>query len=223
MRTDVLVIGGGAIGAAVAYHLKVADPSVEVTVVERDPTYELASTPRASGGVRRLFSLPENIELSKFSIDFLADFPETMAVDGVAAEIGFHRGGYLFIVPPLDRATLLENYKVQRDAGCNVVWLEPDQLKAQYPSMFVDDLGAAVHSPDDGWLDPHSVLMGYRNKARSLGARFIADEVVGLTREPGRVTAATLASGEQITAGVRQRSRSMGETDLLHGGCDGSD
>lgn len=200
MRTDVLVIGGGAIGAAVAYHLKVADPSVDVTVVERDPTYELASTPRASGGVRRLFSLPENIELSKFSIDFLADFPETMAVEGIAAEIGFRRGGYLFIVPPPDRATLLENYKVQRDAGCNVVWFEPDQLKVQYPSMFVDDLGAAVHSPDDGWLDPQSVLMGYRAKARSLGARFVADEVAGLTRDGSRVTAATLASGEELMA-----------------------
>ena len=64
MKTDVVVIGGGAIGAAVAYYLKSADPGIAVTVVERDPTYAQASTPRASGGVRRLFSLAENIELS---------------------------------------------------------------------------------------------------------------------------------------------------------------
>src|SRR3954467_14739887 len=73
--TDVLVVGGGAIGAAVAYFVRLHDPSVAVTVVERDPTYELASTPRASGGVRRLFSLPENITLSQYSIDFFEQFP----------------------------------------------------------------------------------------------------------------------------------------------------
>src|SRR2546425_8447034 len=88
MRTDVLVIGGGAIGAAVAYFVRLLEPGSEVTVVERDPSYKLASTPRASGGVRRLFSLPENIELSNFSIRFFETFADTMAVDGVRPDIG---------------------------------------------------------------------------------------------------------------------------------------
>lgn len=200
MRTDVVVIGGGAIGAAVAYFLKVLDPGVGVTVVERDPTYGLASTPRASGGIRRLFSLPENIALSNFSIPFFDDFARTMAVDGVPAEIGLRKGGYLFIVPTTARDMLKANYETQQGLGCNVVWLEPDELKAKFPSMTVSDLGAAVHSPDDGWLDPHSVLMGFRGKARSLGAEFLADEVVGLTRQGGGVADATLKSGQAIAA-----------------------
>ena len=50
----------------------------------------------------------------------------------------------------------------------NVAWLEPDALKHKFPSMNVSDLGAAVHSPEDGWLDPYSVLRGFRKKARSL-------------------------------------------------------
>jgi FAD-dependent oxidoreductase domain-containing protein 1 len=79
MRTDVLVIGGGAIGAAVAYFVRLLEPGTEVTVVERDSSYKLASTPRASGGVRRLFSLAENIELSNFSIPFFDAFSDTMA------------------------------------------------------------------------------------------------------------------------------------------------
>lgn len=197
-RTDVLVIGGGAIGAAVAYHLRLRDPSVSVTVIERDPTYDLASTPRASGGVRRLFSLPENIELSKYSIDAFADFPTEMAIDGVDAEIGFLRNGYLFIVPPDSVAMLAENFATQQDLGCNVVWLEPDGLKARYPSMHVEDLGAGVFSPDDGWLDPYAVLRGFRNKAISLGAAFVADEVVGLDHTGTTVTAVRLASGRRI-------------------------
>lgn len=197
-KTDVVIIGGGAIGAAVAYYLRMADPKVGVTVVERDPTYGFASTPRASGGVRRLFSLPENIELSKYSISFFEAFPTVMAVDGARAEIGLRKGGYLFIVPPSGRDMLKQNYDAELILGCNVEWLEPEALKAKFPSMYVGDLGAAVHSPDDGWLDPHSVLMGFRNKARALGAEFLADEVTGMLRNGSIVKAVKLKSGEEI-------------------------
>jgi glycine/D-amino acid oxidase-like deaminating enzyme len=200
MRSDVVVIGGGAIGAAVAYFIRLLDPGTDVLVVERDPSYGLASTPRASGGVRRLFSLAENIELSKYSIGFFEDFAETMAIDGVLADIGLKKNGYLFIVPPPQRDVLKSNFDTQQTLGCNVEWLEPDEIKDRFPSMNVDDLGAAVLSPDDGWLDPHSVLMGFRNKARSIGAEFMADEVTGLVRRGASVTAAELRSGERIEA-----------------------
>jgi glycine/D-amino acid oxidase-like deaminating enzyme len=200
MKTDVVVIGGGAIGAAVAYFVKLLDPSTQITVIERDPTYSLASTPRASGGIRRLFSLPENIELSNYSIRFFDAFAETMAVGGVPADIGLKKNGYLFIVPPSSREVLRRNFETQQRLGCNVTWLELDALQQMFPSMYVDDLGAAVHSPDDGWLDPYAVLMGFRNKAKSLGAVFLEDEVVGLAREGQSLTSATLRSGRQIVA-----------------------
>ena len=170
-----------------------------------DPTYELASTPRASGGVRRPFSLPENIALSQYSVDFFAGFGTTMAVGGTTPDIGFRRDGYLFIVPPDDVGTLRRNYETQRDLGCDVRWLEPGELKQRWPSMNVADLGAGVHSPDDGWLDPHAVLMGLRAKARSLGAEFVAGEVVGLERSGTRgttVAVARLHDGRRIAAGV---------------------
>jgi glycine/D-amino acid oxidase-like deaminating enzyme len=67
--------------------------------------------------------------------------------------------------------------------------------------MNVEDLGAAVHSPDDGWLDPYSVLTGFRNKAKSMGADFLSDEVTGLARMGNAVTVALLRSGQQIEAG----------------------
>ena len=200
MKTDIAVIGGGAIGCAVAYFVKSLDPATDVCVVERDPTYELASTPRASGGIRRLFSLPENIGLSNFSIRFFDSFAATMAVEGVPADIGLKKNGYLFIVPPSDRNQLRRNYEAQRGAGCNVVWLEPEEIKQRYPSMNVDDIGCAVHSPDDGWLDPHSVLMGFRNKAKSLGAKFVDGDLVALSRQGDRIESGTLGSGERIEA-----------------------
>lgn len=198
MKKDVVIIGGGAIGAAVAYYLRTMDQGVSVAVIERDPTYNLASTPRASGGVRRLFSLPENIALSNYSIPFFDTFAETMALDGVPADIGLKKNGYLFIVPPASTDMLKANYDTELSMGCNVIWLTPDELKHKFPSMNVSDLGAAVHSPDDGWLDPHSVLMGFRKKARSLGAEFITDEVVGFDRQNGTVQRVKLKSGDAI-------------------------
>jgi len=202
MKTDVVVIGGGAIGVAVAYYTALMQPGTDVAVVEPDPTYERASTPRASGGVRRLFSLPENIELSNYSIEFFDNFAETMAVDGTRAEIDLKKNGYLFIVPPSDVDVLARNFETQQRLGCQVVWLEPDAIKHRFPSMYVDDLGAAVYSPDDGWLDPSSVIAGFRGKARQLGAVFLKDEVVALERRGAAVTTATLASGEKIIAGA---------------------
>jgi glycine/D-amino acid oxidase-like deaminating enzyme len=114
MRTDVAIVGGGAVGAALAYMLRSMDASVDVVVVERDPRYTFASTPRASGGVRRLFSLPENIELSKASIAFFESFSSTMAVDGVEPEIAFKQQGYLFIVPPAGRDALRQSFETQQ-------------------------------------------------------------------------------------------------------------
>jgi FAD-dependent oxidoreductase domain-containing protein 1 len=196
---DVTIVGGGAIGMATAYYLKVADSGCRVALVERDPAYTLASTPRASGGVRRLFALPENIELSNFSIPVFQAFPELMAVDGERPDIGFRKNGYLFIVPPAETGTLRANFERQRRHGVNVEWLEPADLAARFPSMRVDDLGAAVQSHDDGWLDPYAALMALRRKARSLGVSLLQDEVVAIGRDGGLVRSVTLKSGATLS------------------------
>lgn len=196
--TDVIVIGGGAIGASVAYFLRNRPHPPRVTVVERDPTYSRASTPRASGGVRRLFSRPENIALSNFSIPFFESFAEAMAVDGAPAEIGFRKGGYLFIVPERGVRVLEENAALQCRLGVNIDLLDRAELKRRFPSMFVGDLAAGAHSRNDGWLDPHAVLMGFRRKAIALGARFVADEVVAIERQAALARRVVLVSGEAL-------------------------
>ena len=202
MQSDVVIIGGGAIGAAAAYFLRSHPRACAVTVIERDPTYQWASTPRASGGVRRLFALPENIALSNYSIPFFERFETDMAVAGEPAAINFKKGGYLFIVPPAAVGDLQRNFETQKAHGVGVVLLDRKGLKDTFPSMIVDDLGAGVHSPDDGWLDPHSVLQGFRKKAQALGAQFVADEVVGMETSGQAVRAVTLKSGRTIKAGA---------------------
>jgi glycine/D-amino acid oxidase-like deaminating enzyme len=201
-RYDVAVVGGALMGSSVAYFLATLAPAASVCVIEPDPTYEWCSTLRASGGVRLLFSCPENIEMSKFGRDFIRAFPQTMAVDGREAPVDWMQGGYLFIVPPHVLAQLEANYERQRALGCDVELLDPRQLQQRFPSMFVDDLGGGVHSPGDGWCDPNGLLQGFRRKAVALGAEYLRDRVVGFVRAGTRIRSAELASGATVQADV---------------------
>lgn len=197
-RADVTIIGGGAIGLATAYFLAVHPKPCSVTMIERDPTYALASTPRASGGIRRQFAREENIHLSNFSIPFFDGFEALMEVDGERPSINLRKHGYLFIVPPEHMANLERNFARQRSLGVNVELLDRAMLRSAYPSMTVDDLGGGVRSPDDGWLDPYSVLMGLRRKVKSLGVTLVADEVTGIARQGSLVRSVQLKSGATI-------------------------
>src|SRR5206468_10879984 len=115
-----------------------------------------------------LFSCSENIEMSKWSIDFIRRFPDTMAVGDRPAPVDWVEGGYLFIVPPEGMAMLEANCEAQRAQGCEVELLRPAELKERFPSMHVADLGGGVHSPRDGWCDPNGLLQGFRRKPRAL-------------------------------------------------------
>ena len=197
---DVAIVGGGIIGSAIAYFLCGRDPALRVSVIEPDPAYEFASTPRASGGARVQFSCPENIGMSLFSLDFIRTFEEP--VDWV-------EGGYLLIARPGDEMRLLEsNHRVQVEHGCEAVLLDAQGLKSRWPSMNVDDLAGGVHTPRDGWCDPNSLLQGLRRRAIKAGAHYVKDRVTGFDRDGTVVRSARLESGTVI--------RGRGKGLLLH-------
>ena len=192
MKADVAIVGGGVIGSSIAYFLAGRSPGLKVAVLEPDPIYEFCSTLRASGGCRVQFSCPENIDMSRFSIDFIKSFPES--VDWV-------EGGYLLIARPEEMALLESNYEIQGAHGCEVVLLNPRELKERFPSMKVDDLAGGVHTPRDGWCDPNGLLQGLRRQAIASGARYVKDRVTGFERSGSIVRSARLESGDTIEAG----------------------
>ena len=97
MKADIIIIGGGIVGSSIAYHLSQLPGAGTALVLERDATYTRAATPLANGGIRRLFSLPENIQMADFGLSFYQDFAQHMKVGEQNADIGFRRQGYLFI------------------------------------------------------------------------------------------------------------------------------
>jgi FAD-dependent oxidoreductase domain-containing protein 1 len=198
---DVVIVGGGGMGSSVAFHLAEASPGCRVAVIERDSNYEEASTMRAStGGVRRVHALPENIALSDYGIAFLETFAQRTAVDGEGLGCDFVQGGYLLTAAADAKAGLAANFEFQSARGVEARWMEPADVAAAFPSIRTDNLGAAVHSPKDGWADPRLVLRGLRRKAESLGVRYVDDEVVGFETQGKRVRSVTLRSGGTMKA-----------------------
>ena len=85
MKADIIIIGGGIVGSSIAYHLSQLEAEGTLLVLARDHTYIRAATPLANGGIRRLFSLLENIQMADFGLSFYQRFSEDMRVEG-------HRG-----------------------------------------------------------------------------------------------------------------------------------
>jgi len=118
----IAIIGGGVIGSSTAYYLAPAGHAADVVVIEPDPTYEFAATPRATGGIRQLFTVPENIRMAQYGHEVYGQFERLMAVDGDPAPIDFHREGYLWLGSgKRDVESLIANWRIQtaHDARIN--------------------------------------------------------------------------------------------------------
>jgi glycine/D-amino acid oxidase-like deaminating enzyme len=146
------------------------------------------------------FTCPENIAMSRFSIDFIKSFEHTMATATHPANVDWVQGGYLFIVPPASTANLERNVRRQQAHGCTVDLLTPSELKQRFPSMNVDDLGAGALTPLDGWCDPYGLLWGFRRKAVELGVDYIQDRVIGADTDAAKAKAVRLESGGVLCA-----------------------
>lgn len=193
-RLDVVIVGGGAIGSSIAYHLVSApDFSGSVAVVERDPTYARASSALSASSIRQQFSTPLNIHLSRFGIDFLRCAPELLGVD-----LGLREPGYLFLASSAGEAVLRANHAVQRGEGCAVDLLDPAALAARFPWLSTDGIAlASLGTANEGWFDGPALMQAFRRRARDLGAVYFADEVVELA-----AAAVTLRSGGRLEAGT---------------------
>jgi sarcosine oxidase len=204
MKADVVIVGGGVMGSAVAYFLA-ADPgfSGRIVVVERDPTYATASTALSVGAVRQQFSTAENIQMSLFGAQFFDRAGEHLEVDGEAPEIGFHHGAYLFLATKAGLPVLERNHAVQKFNGAVNVLLPAKELKARFSWLETGDLAAgSLGLEHEGWVDPYGLLQAFRRKARSLGVQYVEDEVTGLERAGSRLGTVELASGETIACGA---------------------
>jgi sarcosine oxidase subunit beta len=190
-RADVVIVGGGIIGASIAYHLA-ARGVRDVVVLERDHLGS-GSTTRNAGGVRLQFSSEINVRLSLRSLPRIERFQEEMGVDPHLRQVG-----YLFLITEeRDVAPFEASLAMWKRLEVPAQRLDAAGVREVFPELRVDDLRFATLCMRDGYCDPTSLLNGYVARAREKGARFREEEqVTGITRAGDRVNAVRTHRGE---------------------------
>ncbi len=202
-NVDVVVAGGGVMGASVAFWLTRLHPGLRVMVVEKDPTHARAATALSVASIRQQFSNPVNVEISRFGVSFIRAFQENIGHDVGIPSLGLVENGYLFLTGSQAGAEVMrDNVAVQRGLGASTELLTPDAIIARFPWLAVGDVVLGSFGPQgEGWFDNMGLLAGFRTAARAQGARFVTGCVNGALRDGVRVCGVQLANGATIQAG----------------------
>jgi heterotetrameric sarcosine oxidase beta subunit len=195
---DIIIIGGGCMGASAAYYLSRSGIK-EIVLVEREPLLGMGSTGRNAGGVRHQFSSEPNIKLSIESIRLFENFKQEIGYD-----IDFHQDGYLFLLSSeRDLAGFRRNIETQRKLGVDVEELSPVEAQTLAPGLEVDGVLGATFCARDGIADPNGVTMGFAKAAQSQGVEICREtEVTGIKVTGGKVSQVETNRGVISTCAV---------------------
>ena len=200
---DVLVIGGGVMGASLATWLRLCDPSVSVALVERDTTWTSASSALSAASIRQQFTTAVNIEISRQSLALLRTAADWLSVEGDRPDLGFYEGGYLILAGAEGAPVLRQAHAIQQAHAADVALFSPAQLHARFPWLHVRDLQlGSLGLSGEGWFDGYRLLSALTAKARHLGVHMVRGEVVSMMRDGRSVRDVRLADGRGWSAGV---------------------
>jgi sarcosine oxidase, subunit beta len=188
----VAVVGGGVMGASVAWHLA-ARGVREVVVLDRGAAPGHGSTGKATGGFRAQYATAVNVRLSLLSRAKLLRF-----ADDTGADPGYVQAGYLWLAATeKELAVLREGCAVQHAEGLTeAIEVNGDEMARLNPALRLDGIAGGAFCPTDGFIRPLAILQGYVEAARRLGVRFEwGTEVTGFERQGRRIAAISTPSG----------------------------
>lgn len=185
-NAEIVIIGGGVVGASVAYHLT-ARGAKDVLILERENLLGKGSTGKATGGVRAQFETEINIKMSLYSLDFFERFKDLTGLD-----CGYDPRGYLFIATDETQLDFLRNsVERQKSLGCNEVEIVDTQTISQIvKGLNCSDIVGGSFGARDGFINPLGVLEGFAKRAVEKGAEIINEtEVFSIVIENGKIAA----------------------------------
>jgi FAD-dependent oxidoreductase domain-containing protein 1 len=200
---DVVIVGGGVVGSAIAYFLtRNPDFKGTVAVIERDPSYTTASSSLSSSGIRQQYGTAPNIQMSAWSMEFLRSSIKHLSVEDHVADIGFHENGYLILGGANKYDWLLARNEIQRREGVAVDLIFPAALADRFPFMRTSDIAiASLGTKDEGWFDGPGLHQAFKRRARSLGADYIDATVTGFEVAPSGISSVKIGV-ERILCGT---------------------
>jgi sarcosine oxidase, subunit beta len=187
---EVVVIGGGAMGASTAWHL--AELGItDVVLLERDALGS-GSTSKSAGGVRAQFADTLNVRIALRSIAEFEQFEERLGVD-----IGLHQTGYLFLLDTEeDGATFRRALALQAELGVQSREISVAEALEIVPGLAPEGLVAATFCPSDGYVTPEAVVGGWAAAARERGVRVRQGETANrIDVHGGRIRAVGTSKG----------------------------
>lgn len=192
-KFDVIVIGGGAIGASVAFHLAMFGAK-KVMLLEREAV-GAGTTSQSSGILRTHYSVRENVELAKRSWSVFNDFAAYVEDD--EASCGIVRCGYLISATEGDKLEPLRASLLQQESQqVRLDYLTPAQARELLPIASFDDAALIGFEPDAGFADATMTAMAFAKSARRKGVKVREGvEVTGLLRSGARVIGVSTNAG----------------------------
>ncbi len=194
-RAEVVVIGAGIMGLAIAYHLARLGTK-DVIVVDKSYLCGGASG-RNGGGVRAQWSSEANIRLMQESIRMCREFATEMKIN-----VWFRQGGYLFLVRTEEKRRALEaSVTLQNECGLPTRMLTPKEARKLVPELDTSGVLAASFNPDDGVVFPWPFVWGFAQAAIKLGVRVRTfREVTGFDTTAGRIEAVVIRKLDEPAA-----------------------
>ena len=196
---DVVIIGGGIVGASVAWHLTEAGCH-NVLIVERETHQGKGSTGKSMGGVRAQFATKPNIQMSLYSIPFYAAFEERLGHPS-----GYRAQGYLFVATLPKHLEYLElNQKLQKSLGLTQArMMSCEEIAGTVPQLRCDDVLGGSFCSTDGFIDPYSVMVGFTARACEQGATiWRSTEVTAIHRDGSTIAGVETTRGRVNTPTV---------------------
>jgi len=197
MRTaDVVVIGGGAIGASTAFHLTSLGVR-NVLLVER--RHLAAGATGKSGALVRMHYTNE--AESRLAVESLKIFREFDSI--VGGSCGFEAVGFLQLVGPEYREALGRNVARQQRLGIDTREVSLDDTRALLPGIELAGVGAVAYEPGSGFADPTATAYAFAAAAWRAGATIASHcEALRVVTEAGRVAAVETSQGRVATRAV---------------------
>jgi glycine/D-amino acid oxidase-like deaminating enzyme len=204
-KYDVVVVGGAIYGSSVAWWLsRNTDFGGSILVVERDMSYEFASTSHTNSCIRQQFSNPTNIQISQFGAEFINNFRSFFNDDPRVPDIPIQSFGYMYLADtPKYAAMLKESQEIQAKLGAGTKHMSASQIKDDYPFYMLDDIVAGNHNLiNEGYFDGGTIFEWWKRSAQENAVEYIENEVVAIGCSSKHVNNILLKSGETIFCGT---------------------